>query len=419
MNSLEVSLNQCKSPGILSAKIWIRDGSRADPINKSGIHSLLGSLLIRGCGPYNNLELADLVEGLGAVLISESYEDGLMISLKCTEENSKKLLLLIKYIIMEPHLQNEQIDLERQLSIQAISREKENQFIIALKKWKKIAYSNHPYSKEVLGSIRDLNNITRSDLLSLSENIKSRKKVIVISGSLPQNIDSCIEDLKSISYTSNLQYINYMQYIQNNKKNLGSDDYIAATYQSTKQVTLILGKPTIPHSHPDDLILRIISCHLGTGMSSILFNILREEKGLAYDVGVYHPIRELNAPFIIHASSRKDKALETLTLLLKCWNDLQSSLISNDQLNLAKSKFRYNMAYNSQTIAQKAERKAHLIGMQINENYDSTNLDLIDFISKEDILRVSKLYLNRPFLSICGPGDQLNPLIKFWHSQYN
>ena len=103
-------------------------------------------------------------------------------------------------------------------------------------------------------------------------------------------------------------------------------------------------------------------------MSSILFNILREEKGLAYDVGVYHPIRELNAPFIIHASSSKDKALETLTLLLKCWNDLQNSLISNDQLNLAKSKFRYNMAYNSQTIAQKAERKAYLIGMQIKEN---------------------------------------------------
>ena len=124
MNSLEVSLNQCKSPGILSAKIWIRDGSRADPINKSGIHSLLGSLLIRGCGPYNNLEIADLVESLGAVLISESYEDGLMISLKCTEESSKKLLPLIKYIIMEPHLKNEQIDLERQLSIQAINREK-------------------------------------------------------------------------------------------------------------------------------------------------------------------------------------------------------------------------------------------------------------------------------------------------------
>ena len=151
MNSLDVYLSPCRSPGILSAKIWIRGGSRADPINKKGLHSLLGSLLIRGCGPYNNLQLADLVEGLGAVLLSETYEDGIMISLKCTEEGSNELLPLLKWIILEPRLEKEQIDLERQLSIQAINRQKENQFILALNKWKEIAYQNHPYSQEVIG----------------------------------------------------------------------------------------------------------------------------------------------------------------------------------------------------------------------------------------------------------------------------
>ena len=151
MNSLDVYLSPCRSPGILSAKIWVRDGSRADPINKKGLHSLLGSLLIRGCGPYNNLQLADLVEGLGAVLLSETYEDGIMISLKCTEEGSNDLLPLLKWIILEPRLEKEQIDLERQLSIQAINRQKENQFILALNKWKEIAYQNHPYSQEVIG----------------------------------------------------------------------------------------------------------------------------------------------------------------------------------------------------------------------------------------------------------------------------
>ena len=419
MNSLDVYLSPCRSPGILSAKIWVRDGSRADPINKKGLHSLLGSLLIRGCGPYNNLQLADLVEGLGAVLLSETYEDGIMISLKCTEEGSNDLLPLLKWIILEPRLEKEQIDLERQLSIQAINRQKENQFILALNKWKEIAYQNHPYSQDVIGSIKDLKTITRTDLTSLSETISSRQKVIVISGSLPANIDTYLKDIKVMNYNPNKKKGQSISDKFKKPNHFDTDKSIVITPQNTKQVVIILGSTTIPHSHPDDIALRILSCHLGSGMSSVLFNILREEKGLTYDVGIYYPVRELNAPFIIHASSSKDKAMETLILIRKCWNNLQYSLLSNEELELAKSKFRYNFAYNSQTISQRAERKAHLIGLNIDENYDLQILNLIDSITKEDIIRVSSLYLKWPVLSLCGPEDKLNQLRDFWIKNYN
>ena len=419
MNSLDVYLSPCRSPGILCAKIWVRDGSRADPINKKGLHSLLGSLLIRGCGPYNNLQLADLVEGLGAVLLSETYEDGIMISLKCTEEGSNDLLPLLKWIIFEPRLEKEQIDLERQLSIQAINRQKENQFILALNKWKEIAYQNHPYSQDVIGSIKDLKTITRTDLTSLSETISSRQKVIVISGSLPANIDTYLKDIKVMNYNPNKKKGQSISDKFKKPNHFDTDKSIVITPQNTKQVVIILGSTTIPHSHPDDIALRILSCHLGSGMSSVLFNILREEKGLTYDVGIYYPVRELNAPFIIHASSSKDKAMETLILIRKCWNNLQYSLLSNEELELAKSKLRYNFAYNSQTISQRAERKAHLIGLNIDENYDLHILNLIDSITKEDIIRVSGLYLKWPFLSLCGPEDKLNQLRDFWIGNYN
>jgi len=419
MNSLDVYLSPCRSPGILSAKIWIRDGSRADPLNKKGLHSLLGSLLIRGCGPYNNLQLADLVEGLGAVLLSETYEDGIMISLKCTEEGSNDLLPLLKWIILEPRLEKEQIDLERQLSIQAINRQKENQFILALNKWKEIAYQNHPYNQEVIGSIKDLKTITRTDLTSLSEKISSRQKVIVISGSLPANIDTYIKDLKVINDNPNKKMEESISDNFKKPNHFDNDKSIVITPQNTKQVVIILGSTTIPHSHADDIALRILSCHLGSGMSSVLFNILREEKGLTYDVGIYYPVRELNAPFIIHASSRKDNAMETLILIKKCWNNLQYALLSNEELNLAKSKFRYNFAHNSQTISQRAERKAHLIGLNIDENYDLQILNSIDSITKEDIIRVSNLYLKWPVLSLCGPEDKLNQLRDFWIESSN
>ena len=128
----------------------------------------------------------------------------------------------------------------------------------------------------------------------------------------------------------------------------------------------------------------------------------------------------LNAVNSISKMGRdKDKAMETLILLRKCWNNIQDSLLSNEELNLAKSKFRYNFAHNSQTISQRAERKAHLIGLNIDENYDLQNLNLIDSITKEDIIRVSGLYLKWPLLSLCGPEDKLNQLLDYWINNYN
>ena len=79
MNTLDISLDPVKVPGILSAKVWINGGSKNDPNMQRGAHQLLGAVLSRGCGPYNNLELADLVEGCGAGLRCDTTEDGLLI----------------------------------------------------------------------------------------------------------------------------------------------------------------------------------------------------------------------------------------------------------------------------------------------------------------------------------------------------
>ena len=61
----------------MSAKLWIEDGSRADPIGQKGIHQILCSTLCRGSGPYNNEQFAEIVESAGSILHCETYEDGL------------------------------------------------------------------------------------------------------------------------------------------------------------------------------------------------------------------------------------------------------------------------------------------------------------------------------------------------------
>ena len=412
MTAFNINFLPLKSPGIISAKLWVREGSRADPENRKGIHQLLTSLLSRGCGPYDNLIVGDIVEGFGAGLRADTYEDGILLSLKCNAKDIFSLLPILGWMICQPHLSIDQINLEKELTIQALQRQKEHPFNIAFDGWRRIAYFNSGYEHDPLGIKKDIGNIYRDDLLNLLQEINIREKILVIAGSLPNNLEKTIKEVKPFKILSKQE----CKFPKN--KNIKNQENIYSPYQkshslhfqNTQQVIIIIGKPTIPHGHIDDIILRLIGCHIGVGMSSVLFKSLREKHGVAYEVGVYNPIREGNSPFIIHASTTEEKASLTLKLLKECWNSIIDKKISEKDLDLAKGKFKGQIAHSLQSISQQAERKVHLLGLRLEEDLDNIYLTRMNSITSSEIQKCAKDHLRNPLLSICGPRKTLEKL---------
>ena len=144
---MNIILDKINSKNIMSAKLWIEDGSRNDPKGQKGIHQLLSSTMLRGCGPYNNKEIAEIIESSGANLNCDTFEDGLLISLKCVESDAYKLLPLIGWMITKPTLETTQIELEKDLTIKAIKRQKESIYQLAFDGWRKIVFGDAPYGR--------------------------------------------------------------------------------------------------------------------------------------------------------------------------------------------------------------------------------------------------------------------------------
>ena len=411
MTPLNISFDPRDTPGIIVAKMWVRDGSRADPTSQKGVHQLLGSLLTRGCGPYDHIQVSDLVEGCGAGLRCDTYEDGLLISLKCNDKDCLKLFSIMGWMIAEPHIEKDQLSLEKSLTIQNIKRQRESPFFIAFNEWRKLVYGNGPYGHDSLGIIEDIKKIHRREVANIGDLFTQKKKFLVISGQLPTGLKESLSHLEPfnsmILQTKSIDIENRVIKRINENQTL---DSIVLKREETSQVILILGKMTIPHSHVDDIALRLLSCHLGSGMSSVLFKKLREDRGMAYEVGVYFPIRELESPFFIHASTTIDKSLITLDILKECWNTFLSQPMTTKEINLARAKFRGNIAHNSQSIAQRAERKVHLQGLKMNECHDKEMLKKIDSISSKEILEAARKHLQSPCLSLCGPSEAITKL---------
>ncbi len=383
------------------AMVWINGGSSEDSEGKKGLNQILCSLLSRGCEGFENLAFSDYIDSHGAELNLETLEDGMLISLKTLNEHFLKLYPLLDLIINKPLLIFSQFQHVKKTTIKNLKKDRENPFNIAFEKWRKIVYLKHPYAYNSFGYEGDILKFTHNDILSEYENFRNRNKFLISNNSRIKNKSFEFpnqRNFKNNSFSNDLNYDNSSRYV--------------STHQKSNQIILMMGNQTCPISSHEYLPLKILESHLSFGMSSVLFKLFREKNGLTYDVGVYHPIRKNNSPFLIYLSVSNENALLAFQILSQLWQKLLSSQILEKDIDLAKIKFKTSFLISNQTLEEILNRKIKLIGYGLDADFDC--LKKIKDIDSEDILKVTKKYLANPFLSICGEEKICNEINKLW-----
>lgn len=395
-------------PAILSAKLWLRGGSSADLPGRRGAAQLLAGVLSRGCGPYSGEALADLVEGSGAGLRCEASEDGTLISLKCASDDAPMLLPLLLQMVRSPWLVDDQIDLERQLNLQTLQRQREDPFQLSHDQLRHQLYGDGPYGHDPLGVEKDLPEIGRSHLQELAAGLGQQGSVLVLAGVIPDGVEELL-----LAGHSGSPWATRASDRRQGPRGEESPGLVICQ-DDTEQLVLMLGCSTAPLGSPEALALRLLHCHLGVGMSSRLFVALREEQGLAYDVGVHHPARLGDAPFVFHLSSSCERAAEATAGLLHEWQRLLEQPLSRAELDLALAKFRGQEALGRQTSSQLADRLALVLGHGLPADFADRSLEAAARLDPGELQAVARRLLGRPSLSLCGPAAALRQAERVW-----
>ena len=391
------------------ASIWISGGSNKDSKDKRGINQILSSLIIRGCEGYDNFKLSDYIDSYGADLNCETFEDGILINIKSINLYFKDVYPLLKLIIEKPILSKDQFKICKINTNNYIKKSIENPFIKAFENWKKLVYKNHPYAYDTNGYIKNINNINYEDILDEYNNFKKRKKVLLSNFYYKnmQNIDSIIPNR---SVNKNLNY-------EKERRNLHNKQ-CKVHYQNTNQVIFLIGNKTCSSKHNDFVNLKILESYLAYGMSSKLFRIFRESNGLTYDAGVFNPLRKNLSPFLIYLSSSTNNCVDTFHHLLNLWDQITTSLLSKDELDLAKIKFKAAISFSSQTTEEIINRKVQLLGLNMDPKLDEKFIEKISKIDSKEILETAKKYLLNPSLIISGKESYCNQLKRIWQNRF-
>ncbi|GGA16585.1 pitrilysin family protein [Okeania sp. KiyG1] len=400
-NGIVVITTENKTADIVSAKIFLRIGSRYEPREQAGISHLLAAVLTKGTGKLSSLDIAHKVESVGARLGTDTTTDYFLLSIKTVSADFTDIFQLSGEIIKYPSFPETEIELEKRITIQSIRSQLEQPFTVAFSQLREMMYQNHPYALSTLGTEKTVSQITRADLQEFHQTHFRPDNIII-------SIVGNITNAKAINLVE--QILGDWQQpetppITLNLPSLTPQPSKTTTYQETQQSIIMLGYLAANVNSSDYAPLKLINTYLGNGLSSRLFVELREKRGLAYDVSAFYPTRIDISNFTVYIGTATENTAFAKAGLREEVERLVNNQLSSEDLQVCKNKLLGQYALGKQTNSQIAQILGWYEILGLGMEFDAKFQENLTMVTTAEAQKVASKYFIEPYVSIVGPEE--------------
>ena len=377
-------------------------GAVQDPEGHGGTANLLSGVLDEGAGEHDHIAFQTLLEDNAIRLSFDASQDNLSGELTVLSDTIELGTELLALALTEPHLSVDAIERARGQIMAGLRRELNDPESMASRLSSATFFPDHPYARSSNGTLDSLPAVTREDLAAhLAATVAQNNVRIAIVGDLSGEaadafVDNAFGGLRAEADLAAVPDVVIPAGVQ------------ALDAQDVAQTVIRFAIPGIGRHDPDFLTAFVMNHILGGGtFSSRMFKEVRQERGLTYSVFTYLATRDHTTMFAGGASTRPERAQETLDVMRDVIARFVEDGPTEEELAAAKDFLigSYPLRFDSsQKIAQQ------LVGMQLEDipvSYMVERADLIRAISVDDIRRVSDRILKAP-LSLVIVGQPLS-----------
>ncbi len=343
-NGVKLIAKETEGKGIVSVVVFFRGGLNAEKI--PGETHLLFTLLLKGSENYpSSYEISMPFEKYGGYIYSSSGNDFSEIGFSTKVEGLKEALSVIRDILSRPLLREEDINREKKNTVVAIRSKRERGMELAMEHLRKLTYRGTPYENSPLGTEESVAKISRDDLLQrLSHLVRGDNIVVAFAGDMRvQEVIALLEETFSDIPEGSIDVKPVNAPI--------TDTKVVRVKREGTQATILCTFNAPFYRSEDYFTFKVLASALGDGMTSKLFQELREKRGYAYATYAFYPTR-LSAPrlfaYIGTSPSKKEDALRDMVRIVK-----DPSLEEKD-IEIAKNKIVGDFLLDHQTRLRQA-----------------------------------------------------------------
>ncbi len=332
----------------VSLGIWVENGSRHESHHQNGISHFIEHLLFKGTERRTAAQIAEEMDAVGGVLNAFTAKEYTCYYAKVLDEHLTLAIDLLTDVFLHSAFDPEEIERERSVILQEISQSEDTPDDYVHDLFNLDFFKDHPLGRPICGEAATVLNLHREDFLKFVEDRYLPGRVVV----------SCAGHLRHEGLVREMErrlgtVQNTESKIQNLKSKIEDSPRLhSGVFQHRKpleQVHLCLGVAGVRQSHPLRYAAYALNTILGGGMSSRLFQEVREKRGRAYSVYSFMASYKDVGYVGTYAGTSLEWAEEVVELILKEMKRLAAGEVSEEELERTKNQLIGNMILGLET----------------------------------------------------------------------
>ncbi len=384
----------------LAIGIWLNTGSRDEPDELSGISHFLEHMNFKGTPRRSAAAIARQIEGRGGHLNAFTSKEVTCYHARVIDQQLLRAVDILSDIIQHSLYDPNELDRERTIIFEEVKNLEDTPDEWVFEHFINQIYPGHPMGRSILGRRETLKAIDRSKLIDYRDKRYTGSRVVVAaSGNLEHNRLVRMIERRFRDHSS-------PELSRDPPAETDPGRHQQDVHTNTQQAHICWGCRSFTYNDPRKYPLLILHTLLGGGMSSRLFQRIRERHGLAYSVYTFLETYFDTGLFGIYAGCEPQKAKKVLSLISSEVSRLSRQLVSTRELQRTKDQLKGNLLLGLESPANRMHRLAKM------EIYTSKWLSLdeviarIDAVSTEDVRNVARDQFDRKaiFTTILWPN---------------
>lgn len=399
-NGQTVVVQEVKNNPIVTIDTWIKTGSIDEEDSNNGVAHFLEHLFFKGTKTHEPGEFDKILETKGAITNAATSKDFTHYYITIPSKDFDLAMDLHGDMILHPLIPRKEMEKERKVVLEEISKDLNSPTKIMQDNLNSMLYTTHPYKRKVIGRSDVIETITRDQVLSFyNKNYSPSNMVTVIIGDVDAN--HAIEKTKE---AFNAEYKKQTKTIYTKEAPLTKQQK-KVEYLDTESGYMVIGFRGTPIDDKDSYALDVLATILGDGRSSVLNQVLKEKKRIAFSVDAGNSTFRDDGIFYISANYEPSKCKIVQDTIFNEIEKIQKNGVTDDQLKLAKNIIERSTYYSRESITNIATEIGYTMALTNDIKFYDTYLDNIKNVSKEDVKKVAEKYLgiNRSAVSIVLP----------------
>jgi predicted Zn-dependent peptidase len=393
-------------PSVRSAAIgiWVNVGSRDETPAVAGASHFLEHLLFKGTTRRTALEISATIEAVGGEMNAFTSKEYTCFYARVIDTDLPMAIDVVSDLITSSIVSALDVDAERKVVLEEIAMRDDDPSDLVHDLYAETYYGNTTLGRPILGTIQSIKEMSRSSVFNYyKKKYLPQDLVVAVAGNIKhKRVVAMVEE--ALSRDNFLNVKGAPQIRPNTPVKTKPMQSVGLLTRKTEQAHMFYGMEGVARSDERRFAMGVLASALGGGMSSRLFQEIREKRGLAYSVYAYAQQFAGSGQIGFYAGCNPTKAIEVVEIIREVLADVAENGMSHEEIERAKGAVRGSLVLSQEDSASRMSRigKNEIVYGQVM-GFDDI-LKAIARVNPSDVREIASEYLTKsPTLALVGP----------------